>query len=76
MFLDTPRSTIAGHLHNWVLKLLRTETTTSVSHLEAHLQAAPAEHFPENYDILEQDISRQRPMIMSPSIPAQTLTLK
>jgi hypothetical protein len=48
------RSTTAGHLPHIALKLLRTETTTSASQLEAHLQAAPAEQFPENHDIVEQ----------------------
>jgi hypothetical protein len=53
-FLDLSRSTTAGHLPHNALELCRAETTTSASQLEAHLQAAPVEKFPENYDIDEQ----------------------
>jgi hypothetical protein len=47
-------STTAGHLPHSALEFRLVETTTSASELEAKLQAAPAEQFPENYDILEQ----------------------
>jgi hypothetical protein len=46
-FLDMSLSDTAGYLPHIVLELRRAETTTSVSHLEAHIQAAPAEQFPE-----------------------------
>jgi hypothetical protein len=36
------------------MDLRHAETTTSASQLEAHLQAAPVEQFPENHDIIEQ----------------------
>jgi hypothetical protein len=55
-FLDTSRSTTAGHLLHSALELRRTETTTSASQLEAHLQAAPVEQFPQNHDIIEQSV--------------------
>jgi hypothetical protein len=51
-FLDMSRSTTAGHLPHNVLELRRVETTTSASQLEAHLQTAPVEQFPENHDIV------------------------
>jgi hypothetical protein len=47
-------STTAGHLSHSALQLRRAETTTSASQLEAHLQAAPVEQFPENHDTVEQ----------------------
>jgi hypothetical protein len=48
------RLTTAGHLPDSALELRRAETTTSVSQLEAHLQAAPVKQFSENHDIVEQ----------------------
>jgi hypothetical protein len=47
-------STTAGHLPHSALELRRTETTTSSSQPEAHLQAAPVEQSKENHDIVEQ----------------------
>jgi hypothetical protein len=43
----TRLSTTAGHLR-------RAETSTSASRLEAHLQAASVEQFPDNHDIVQQ----------------------
>jgi hypothetical protein len=53
-FLDMSCSTTAGHLPHSALELRHAETTTSASQLEAHLQAAPVEQFPENHNIVEQ----------------------
>jgi hypothetical protein len=47
-------STTAGHVPRSALKLLRAQTTTSVSELEPHIQAAPEDHIQENTDIVEQ----------------------
>jgi hypothetical protein len=52
-FLDMSRSTTVGHLPHSALELRRAETTTSASHLEAHLQTALVELFSENHDISE-----------------------
>jgi hypothetical protein len=52
--LDVSRSTTAGHPPHSELELRRSATTTSASQLEAHLQAAPVEQFPENHSIAEQ----------------------
>jgi ferredoxin len=67
-FLDMSCSTTVGHLPHSALELRRAETTTSASQLEAHLQAAPVEQFPEYHDIVEQSACqvadrgpRQRP---------------
>jgi hypothetical protein len=49
-FLDMSRSATDGHLPHSALELRRTETAISASQLKAHLQAAPVEQFPENYD--------------------------
>jgi hypothetical protein len=57
-FLDMSRSTTAGYLPHSPLELRRAETTTSTSQLEAHLQAALVEQFPENHDIVEQSASQ------------------
>jgi hypothetical protein len=57
-FLDISRSTTAGHLPHSALDLRSAETTTSASQLEAHLQAAPVEQFPENHGITEQSACR------------------
>jgi hypothetical protein len=53
-FLDILHSTTAGYLPPSALEVRHAETTTSASHVETHLQAAPAEEFPENRDVAEQ----------------------
>jgi hypothetical protein len=53
-YLDMSRSTTTGHIPHSALELRRAVTTSSASQLEAHLQAAPVEQFPENHDIVEQ----------------------
>jgi hypothetical protein len=55
-FLNTcmSHSTTAGHLPHSLLELCCAETTTSASHLEAQLQAAPAEQLPENHHTVGQ----------------------
>jgi hypothetical protein len=53
-FLDMLCPTTARHILHSVLKLSHAETTTSTSQLEAHLQVALVEQFPENHDIVEQ----------------------
>jgi hypothetical protein len=53
-FQDMSCSTTARHLPHCALELHHVETTTSASQLEAHLQAAPVEQFPENQYIVEQ----------------------
>jgi hypothetical protein len=72
-FLSMSRSTTAGHLPHSALEFRRAETTISASQLEAHLQAAPVEQFPENHDIVEQSACqvadrgpRQRPRRYQP----------
>jgi hypothetical protein len=52
-FPDMSRSTTAGHLPHSALELRPTETT-SVTQLEAHLQADQVEQFKGNYDSVEQ----------------------
>jgi hypothetical protein len=47
------RSTTPGHLSYIALEPRRAETTTSVSLLQAHLQAAAVEQFRANHDIVE-----------------------
>jgi hypothetical protein len=54
IFLDESRSTIAGHLAHSALEFRRVKATTSVSQLEAQLQAAPAEEFPKIEDVVQQ----------------------
>jgi hypothetical protein len=53
-FQDMSCSTTTKHLPHCALELLHAETTTFASQLEAHLQAAPVEQFPENQYIIEQ----------------------
>jgi hypothetical protein len=48
------RSTTAELLPHIALELRRIETTTSASQIEAYLQAASVEQYPENHDITEQ----------------------
>jgi hypothetical protein len=57
-FLDISPSTTADQLPHCAVELRRAETTTSASQLEAHLQAAPVEQFPENRDIVGQSASQ------------------
>jgi hypothetical protein len=58
-FLDTLRSTTAGHLPYSALELRPAETTTSASQLEVHLQDVPVEQFPENHNIIDQAACQQ-----------------
>jgi hypothetical protein len=58
-FLDMSHSITAGHLPHSALEPRFAETTTSASHLEAHLQVAPVEQLPENHDIVEQSACQQ-----------------
>jgi hypothetical protein len=48
-----------------VLELQHAKTTTCAWQLEAQLEAAPVEQFPENHAIVHQSGSRQGPIIMS-----------
>jgi hypothetical protein len=48
--------TTPGYFPHRGLELRCAETTTSASQLEASLEAAPIEQFPENHDIVEQPI--------------------
>jgi hypothetical protein len=52
--MDMLRPTTAGHIPYSGLEFRGVETTTSVS----QLQAAPAEQFPENRDIIERSVSQ------------------
>jgi hypothetical protein len=55
IFLCMSRSTIAGQLPHGALQQLRlAEITTPASQLEAHIQTAPVEQFPERPYIVEQ----------------------
>jgi hypothetical protein len=77
-FLDMPCSATARHLPHGVLILCCTDTTTSISQIEALVQTGLVEQFPENLDIIEQSacqVTGKGPMMMSPAIPAQTLML-
>jgi hypothetical protein len=53
-FLDMSHSTIAGHLPHSMPKLHHAETATSATQVEAHLQAAKIQQFPENHNVVEQ----------------------
>jgi hypothetical protein len=46
-FLGMSCTTTAAYLPHTALELYHAETTTSASQLEAHLQLAPVEQFPE-----------------------------
>jgi hypothetical protein len=74
------RLTTAGHVPHNALEFRSAETTSSVPHLQAHLEAAPVEQFPENHDIIERSVyqvaDRANGNVHSDSIPAQMLTLK
>jgi hypothetical protein len=52
--MDMLRSTTVGHLPT-VLEFCPAEGT-SISQLEAHLQAAPVKQFPANHNIIEQSV--------------------
>jgi hypothetical protein len=53
-FLYMSRSTIAGKFPHGALELHLAEYTNSASQLQAYLQIAPVERFPESPDIVDQ----------------------
>jgi hypothetical protein len=53
IFLDMSCPITARRFPHSALGLRRAEITTSASQLKTHLQAAPAEYFQENHDIVE-----------------------
>jgi uncharacterized protein YgbK (DUF1537 family) len=53
VYLDTWRSTTAGHLARRTLELRRATTATSVAQLQSYLQAVQVEALPQNHHIFE-----------------------
>jgi hypothetical protein len=73
-FLDMSHSITTRHHPHTAMDLSHAEITTSASQLEAQLQAALTEHFPESWYHWALSLSgcRHGPMTISPMIPAQT----
>jgi hypothetical protein len=78
IFLLTSLSATAGHVPHTAREFCHAEITASAPQLEAHLQAAPVEQFPENDDIVQQS-GRQvadRGPLQCLTISAEKLTVK